>query len=205
MTEREPPEGWNGPLHLYGDSEGESNRIGDELDGQNDRGAGVLGASLLDAQLAKNIALRFCKCGSTAKELLGLSDGPNAKEPQLGFMLKAKLAYCLGLIGSVSLHDISTIAKIRNVFAHQLWIDSFREPSLKELCFPPHLVTPDKVMEHPGAQHLFRDQEQINALVNVPRHRYRFTVHWISSMLIASVHKRPIEWPEIDHTKEFFW
>ncbi|MBE7556685.1 MAG: hypothetical protein HS126_37015 [Anaerolineales bacterium] len=86
-------------------------QIIEELESQTDRGAAIIGASLLDRRLEEAIRVHLLDNKVTEK----LFDASQA----LGsFSAKIDLAYSLGLYGEKSYHDLNLIRKIRNEFAH---------------------------------------------------------------------------------------
>ncbi|MCE7982443.1 MAG: hypothetical protein DYG89_14715 [Caldilinea sp. CFX5] len=98
-----------------------------ELEAQTDRGAAIIGASLIDKQLEEAIRVRLL-CNSATKELFKLSG------PMHSFSAKINLAFALGLYGSHVYNDLNLIRKIRNDFAHFEIPINFTTQSISNRC-----------------------------------------------------------------------
>jgi hypothetical protein len=107
-----------------------------------DRSAGIVGAAIVDGQLASAIASRFRPLSARVYERL-LGDHGSISD----FAIKADLGLALGLYGTETHDDVRTIIKIRNLFAHRKDVESFDDPEISALCDPLRLPGHD-----PGKQ-----------------------------------------------------
>lgn len=85
--------------------------FGDEA---NDRAMVIVGVSFLDTQLQHILFSFLVDDEKEVSELL------HFERPLGTYSNRARIAYCLGLIGPVIHHDLRLIGKIRNRFAHNL-------------------------------------------------------------------------------------
>src|SRR5688572_1253343 len=100
-----------------------------EFQTETDRGAAVLGASMLDQKLKEVINDFLIPCKQT-DSIVNTIDGPIGN---LG--TRSKLAYSLGLISEQEFREIEIVRKIRNVFAHKFELDfSFEVQQVADLC-----------------------------------------------------------------------
>jgi DNA-binding MltR family transcriptional regulator len=99
----------------------------DNLNKESERGAVVLSCSFVEDQL-RNIILAFLVSGEEATELV---EGYNA--PLGSFAARASAACALGLISKTEHEEITTLRKIRNVFAHDFRI-TFADKKIIALC-----------------------------------------------------------------------
>ena len=97
------------------------------LSRESDRAAAVLAPALLDSAL--EILLRhFMLTTNTTDALL---DSDRA----LGtFSSRINAAHSLGLIADDVAHDLDSIRRIRNIFAHDIAIHSFDDPTVADRC-----------------------------------------------------------------------
>jgi hypothetical protein len=65
-----------------------------------------------------------------ATRLIGDDKNPGV----LGFSDQCKLAHCLGLFGDRALTDLSTLTRVRNLFAHSRQPMTFGTQQIKDLC-----------------------------------------------------------------------
>lgn len=99
-----------------------------EFQSETDRGAALVGASLIDQKLADTLRAFFVAAKS-AGELL---DGGNA--PLGTFSARIKAAHALGLIDSFELAECDLIRKVRNEFAHSIHGTTFTQLKITALC-----------------------------------------------------------------------
>ncbi|QEH78074.1 transcriptional regulator [Sphingomonas sp. C8-2] len=99
-----------------------------EFQSETDRGAALVGASLIDQKLGDTLRAFFVT-GKAAGELL---DGGTA--PLGTFSARIKAAYALGLIDTFELNECNLIRKIRNEFAHSVHGLAFEGPKVAALC-----------------------------------------------------------------------
>ncbi len=52
----------------------------------------------------------------------------------LGFSDQCKLAHCLGIVSDGALADLSTMSRVRNLFAHSRHAKTFADQQIKDLC-----------------------------------------------------------------------
>jgi hypothetical protein len=96
------------------------------LESQSDRVVAVVGASLADEHVRRALEWRLRAKTEKKDKILERMFGPNG--PLGGFANRTDLAYLLYAIGKPLHLALRGIAKIRNVFAHELAISSFDNP-----------------------------------------------------------------------------
>lgn len=108
-----------------------------EFQSESDRGAAILGASMLDEKL-KAVTKSFLIDCKQSKELI---EGYNAA---LGtFSSRLNLCFAMGLLSQNEYEDCNTIRKIRNDFAHKFELDfSFSDKRISSLCWNLHANLP---------------------------------------------------------------
>ncbi len=140
-----------------------------ELEELSDRAAGIVATTMLEAALDSVLhhAIREDDPG-LLKELFA-DGGP------LGTLSsKIKLLYAFGLVTKDGRHDLDSIRKVRNDFAHKLAGNTFQSESIKDRCLSLRLV--DKATVNAPAE-----------LKNDARTRFFFTIfHLRSCMLLRS-------------------
>lgn len=99
------------------------NACDNELTGQSDRAAAIVGASLLETQLEELLS-RAMLDGKTTKNLL------EGHAPLSTFSAKIDIILCLGLLPSDVCTDLHLVRKIRNEFAHSHGELSFESSKL---------------------------------------------------------------------------
>ena len=104
--------------------------VASELRTGPDRGAALLGQSLVENALRLAIRLAMPAKFKHIKPLIG--DGESAGV--LGFSDQVRLAYGLGIISEDSLYDLLIIAKIRNRFGHSPEPMRFEDKRIKDRC-----------------------------------------------------------------------
>ena len=111
-----------------------------EFQSETERGAAILCAAFLDSSIGALIENYLV---DDAKELDRLFD-PGM--PLSNFVLRAKMAYALGLITKGALEDIKILAKVRNKFAHKLHGLAFETPAVAKECMKlgaPKIMPPE--------------------------------------------------------------
>jgi DNA-binding MltR family transcriptional regulator len=98
----------------------------DELQGEGDRNAAIIGAAFLDEQLRQLLVNYFV---NDEKEVALLTSGDS---PLGAFAARIRAAYCMGLISKEDFEDLKIIKDIRNAFAHQLHGRSFSDSDIAE-------------------------------------------------------------------------
>lgn len=123
---------------------------------QNERAIAILGGSFLE-MILEHIILAYLP--EEDKEVQKLMD---VNQPLGNFSNKISFCYCLGLIEKVVKDDLNLIRKIRNKFAHDLFV-SFQDEQIKSWCkeLKWHKIA---YMENPPSEATHRDLFQVNVL-----------------------------------------
>jgi hypothetical protein len=101
-----------------------------EFRGMSDSAAAIIGANLLEHQLALSIMARLVKLSPADHNRI--FDGESAV---LGrFHAKIQIGYALGIYGKKEYDELMLVKAIRNRFAHNLFVKSFRHPLLRRDC-----------------------------------------------------------------------
>ncbi len=151
-------------------------QIIEELESQTDRGAAIIGASLLDKRLEKAIRVHLLD-NKVTDELF--------KSQVLGsFSAKIDLAYSLGLYGKKSYDDLNLIRRIRNEFAHFDTPLNFASESVANRC----------------AELWFPKKVEINnqpLSPKEPRAQYLRAINILNSLLWQAIQENytRVEWP----------
>lgn len=95
---------------------------------ESDRSLAIIGAALLDEQLAELLASFFVENDKNTKSLLS----PNG--PIGAFGVRVGLSYALGLIDTPTYRDLRLIQKIRNRFAHVSTDIDFTDNKIQGMC-----------------------------------------------------------------------
>lgn len=98
----------------------------------NDRSLVVLALSLLQFRVNDSLKWHF-EVGHDDKVLNGLIGGGDSAG-YLGFKYQCHLLYAMGVVGPASLKDLTTIARVRNRFAHTFAPLTFADQSISDLC-----------------------------------------------------------------------
>jgi DNA-binding MltR family transcriptional regulator len=123
--------------------------LGDALNNEDDLPCALIATSFLEHCLA-SLLQAFMVDGNTSKDLL------QPGRPLGEFVARAKACYCLGLIPSSMLNEITKISAIRNHFAHNFSGVKFDDPEISAMCneldshlpnSPPAWWTPRKNFE----------------------------------------------------------
>lgn len=94
---------------------------------EDERSTAIVGAAMLDGALTHALRATLVP-GKAVKRLL--DDGPGG----LSFAAKIDVAFAAGVIAKGAWEDLHTIRRVRNNFAHNLQVRSFRERSVANLC-----------------------------------------------------------------------
>ena len=94
---------------------------------ENDRAIAIVGGTFLDT-LLEHILFAFLP--ENEKDVEKLME---ANQPLGNFSNKITMCYCLGLIDKVIKSDLNIVRKIRNRFAHDLYV-SFEDEQIKSWC-----------------------------------------------------------------------
>lgn len=128
-----------------------------EFQSETERGAAILCAAFLDSSIEALIASYLV---DDAKELGRLFE-PGM--PLSAFVVRAQMAYALGLLTKGALEDIKILAKIRNKFAHKLHGLTFDTPAVARECRnlgAPKVIPPDVL-----ANQSLRMRYQLTAII----------------------------------------
>jgi DNA-binding MltR family transcriptional regulator len=117
-----------------------TDRFFEDLQKETDRGTALLAAAFLEDVLEASLRAYFVDDKGEADKLL-VGDSP------LGCLsARARLAYCLGLLGPDEYRDLNLVREIRNAFAHAARLVSFEDPGVKDQCR--ELRIPAMLLEH---------------------------------------------------------
>ncbi len=94
---------------------------------QNERAIAILGGSFLEMILEHIILAYLPEDEKDVKKLMDVN------QPLGNFSNKISFCYCLGLIEKVVKEDLNLIRKIRNKFAHDLFV-TFEDEQIKSWC-----------------------------------------------------------------------
>mgnify|MGYP001565628512 CR=1 FL=1 len=115
------------PDHLFDDAWKSMN---EELSGESDRAAAIVGCALLDERLAELLADFLVQNADGRSDLLSSED---ANAPLGSFASRIVAAYAVGLIDKAERDALRKLKKIRNLFAHKLGL-SFTEQAIVAHC-----------------------------------------------------------------------
>jgi hypothetical protein len=96
-----------------------------------DRTLAIVAASILENSLQTAILAKFIPLGTKDQSML--FDG-NRNGPLATFATKIRLAFALGIIGTMTREDIERIRIIRNAFAHSMSDIHFSSPEIVDIC-----------------------------------------------------------------------
>jgi len=99
---------------------------------ESDRGAALISATLLEADLRSLIAAFLIEDEDEINRLLGSDEYWDCPLGTFGARIRA--AYCLGLISRDEFHDLGIIRRVRNNFAHELDTMSFGDEQIRNRC-----------------------------------------------------------------------
>ena len=98
-----------------------------ELKGESERAAAIFGAAVLDELLRQVLVASMIPDDEEVAKLTRESGALGT------FAARIRAAYCLELISNEERHDLDTIRKIRNPFAHHIRPPSFSKGEIREL------------------------------------------------------------------------
>lgn len=105
----------------------DNQNLQNEFVNESDRGAAIIGATLIEYQLERILSKRIIENKKCREELLESNHAFNT------FSSKTLAAFCFGLISSDEYSDINYIREIRNQFAHHLFDCNFTNSRIKDL------------------------------------------------------------------------
>ncbi len=164
-----------------------------EMETQTDRGVAVLAAAYLEWRVRQSIECCLPVWDKEARCIFGTDTQPG----ELSFKYQAKMAYCLKLIGPISLADVDRIGRIRNKFAHRTSVQSFDHEAVRDLC--DELRTPEHVDGFIEAGGMPSPRPNRGR-----KGRYEFTVHQLSMMLWAGARSSVIQSAQIEKPYLYF-
>lgn len=99
-----------------------------EFQDETDRGAAMLGASLINDSLNHLIEFHFIECIESDELLTGTNS------PIGSFGVRIKTAYCLGFISELEYKECIYILQVRSMFAKKLHGLKFNHKKVRDLC-----------------------------------------------------------------------
>ena len=161
---REPPD------HLF-DTAWKS--MNEELSGESDRAAAIVGCALLDERLAELLNEFLVQNADGRADLLSAED---VNAPLGSFGSRIVAAYAVGLIDKPQRDALRRLKKVRNLFAHKLG-RSFTDQDISTHCVEVHRLCPTQNYrrEEHTARHLFQDTVAVLAGRFAERH------YWIKT------------------------
>jgi len=190
-------------LGFYYYGEGDSH-IGpdpfEQVEYDSDRAAGIVAGSIIERRLEQALKSIMKKQNKAASDFLFRPSGPLGS-----FKTKIDLAYLLGLLSDDAYKDLTNLKNIRNDFAHELELDTFDKPTIKDRCANFVLVdrhvgpVPDRstheiLVQVPTVQPYLGLPDYKEKLAN-PRFRYVMTAQLLSSALGMASHSPGHELP----------
>jgi DNA-binding MltR family transcriptional regulator len=118
---------------MFGVDEAEKQRrvIFRQLASESDRGAALIGCSLLEEDLDQLLRSKMSP-NAEAKQIDGLFSGFG---PLATFSAKIAICHAFGFIDGDLFHDLEVIRKIRNKFAHEYTTkEFFDDATFQQLC-----------------------------------------------------------------------
>jgi hypothetical protein len=104
---------------------------------EDDRSVAISACALVEFSLEKALKLRLRRMTKVEQE--SLFDG-NA--PLATFSAKIKMGYALGIYGKEMRHDLETVNRIRNVFAHSVQEVTFKNRRIVNAIYGMHVIKP---------------------------------------------------------------
>jgi hypothetical protein len=138
--------------HLFDQAWKDTN---EELSGDNDRAAAIVGCALLDARLGDLLAEFLVQNEDASSELVSADDS-NAPLGTFGARIVA--AYAVGLIAQAERNALRQLKKVRNAFAHRTGV-SFEDQAIAAHCRNAATLCPTKDYRdgERGPSQLFQD------------------------------------------------
>jgi DNA-binding MltR family transcriptional regulator len=154
-----------------------------EFHHESDRVVAIVGAAYLDSLLDSLLRAVFIDSPEEVDRLLR-SDAPLGSNGS-----RYQLAFCLKLIRRDQREDLKTIAKIRNLFAHDFKSLSFDTPPARDLCA--NLQQPKLLATMPANIFAARTAQQMSAYVReittTPRQKFEMAVITLFGSLLRRV------------------
>ena len=163
-----------------------------EFQAESDRGAALLGATLLDERLGE-IILAFLAETESSKRLMS---GFNA--PLHSFWARTETAHALGLVTDDEYDNLTLIRRVRNEFAHHTHGLAFESETVFALC---HSLSAGFVIKRRGASREAGEREAREVFGDTPRIRFQQAVITLLFHLMYRAHfvekqKRKLaDWP----------
>jgi hypothetical protein len=174
-----------------------------EFHGQTDRGAGIIGAAMIEAEMGEFILSHLVNGNKKARDGKQMRVLFERGQAMQSFGPQIALAYAMGLMSEDVYYDLDCIREIRNSFAHSVWYTkgkhrtrdslTFEQNDIKRLSlslrYPETLesLTEDLGKRCPRAIK-FDPQQFFRALT--PRTRYEMTCQTLHLMLLNAQHPR---------------
>jgi Mannitol repressor len=177
-------------FYYYGKGE---NRIGpnpfEQIEFDSDRAAGIVAGSIAETRLEQALRSRLrSEPPQIATDLFRPSGALGS------FKIKIDVAYLMGVLSEEAFKDLTIIKNIRNDFAHELELDSFVRPSIRDRC--KNLVLIDRhvgpIPTIPSRDNPLPQVDRVSPYMGLPdyeqklsdpRFRYVMSAQIISSLL----------------------
>jgi hypothetical protein len=162
---------------------------------ESERAEAILCMAMLESMVQEAIYSVFDIEDKHAAAIIGTQESAGT----LGFSDQCRLAYCLKLVGPMTLSDLLILAKVRNIFAHRGDILSFSQGKIRDYCAS--LKGPEALTEvpdwfahgqspRPNIAEAFRAKFDLT----VPRNRFLFCC-WTFISGVNNESKRLVDEP----------
>ena len=170
------------PDHLF-DAAWRSMR--EELSGESDRAAAIVGCALLDERLAELLDEFLVQNVDGIAEFLSAED---VNAPLGSFGSRIVAAYAVGLIDKPQRDALRRLKKVRNLFAHKLG-RSFTDPDISTHCVEVHRLCPTTQYgsEQRTSRQLFQDTVALLA------GRFAERRYWIQTLALKGTFQSAFE------------
>lgn len=155
----------------------DTKRLFDVLNEESDLACVLIGVSFLD-ETVRSMLSRFLVDGNTTKRLLDPQQGAIGE-----FSVRFQLAYCLGIVKKTYVSDLTTLAEIRNLFAHNHLGVTFENKEIQQKCRT--LKTPKMLPSVQRAEENFKGTYSDKDRYNDARNRFTITVAMLSNFLLV--------------------
>src|SRR5262249_17796029 len=89
---------------------------------------GIVGAAIIEEKLARSLLKKMRPLGRSIEKQIFDGYGPLSS-----FSAKIDISYALRIIDKKTYDDLTIVRKIRNKFAHSMWLINFENPEIVEL------------------------------------------------------------------------
>jgi hypothetical protein len=171
-------------FHPYGVGHAE------KFDSLDDRSLAIVGAVMVDDKLERALRHRLHE-NKKIEEQVFRNSGPLGS-----FAAKIDLGLLVGLYSEQSHRDLSYLRQVRNVFAHEIHIESFDNQRVQALCnnikvVETHIrdISPEE-KENSASDRLILREKNLEDRLRKPRYRFLLAVNFFVVALTASLVKR---------------